>query len=151
MEMARCMLGNLPNFLWGKAVSTAIYILNRCPTKAVQGKTPFEAWSGRKPNISHIRVFGCEAFSFVVSEKRKKLDQKVEKCIFVGYDSQHKGYRLYSPSYKAVLVSRDVKFNELPFDSTSKEDVVDPEDSSVTPSWLDFDGDKSPQEQNSPT
>jgi len=144
MEMARCMLGNLPNFLWREAVSTSIYILNRCPTKAIQGKTPFEAWSGRKPNISHLRVFGCVAFSFVVSEKRKKLDQKVEKCIFVGYESQHRGYRLYSPSYKAVLVSRDVKFNELPFDSTSKKDVVNPKDSSDAPSWLVFDGDKSP-------
>ena len=87
MEMARYMLGNLPNFLWGEVVSIAIYILNRCPTKAVQGKTPFEAWSGRKPNISHLRVFGCEAFSYIVFEKRKKLDQRVEKCIFVGYDS----------------------------------------------------------------
>jgi len=42
MEMSRCMLGDLPSFLWGEAVSTAIYTLNRCPTKAVQGKTPFK-------------------------------------------------------------------------------------------------------------
>ena len=53
--MARCMLGNLPSFLWGEAMNTAIYTLNRCPTKAVEGKTPYEAWTGNKPNISQDR------------------------------------------------------------------------------------------------
>ena len=71
--MVRCMLGNLLSFLWGEAMSTAIYTLNRCPTKAIQGKIPFEAWSRRKPNISHLRMFGCEAFSYIIFEKRKKL------------------------------------------------------------------------------
>jgi len=151
MEMVRCMLSNLPKFLWGEVMSTPIYTLNRHSTKTIQSKTPFEAWSGRKPNISHLRVFGCEAFSFIVSEKKKKLDQKAEKCIFVGYDSQHRGYRLYSPSYKVMFISRDVKFNELSKDSTSKEDIDDPEDPSVAPSWLDIDIDKSPYGQNSST
>jgi len=138
------MFGNILKFLWGEAISIAIYILNRCPTKAVQSKTPFEAWSGRKPNISYLRLFGCEAFSYIVSKKRKTLNQRAEKCIFMGYDSQHIGYRLYSPSYKAVLISRDVKFNEIPYDFIFNEDVADPKDSSIAPSWLDFDGDKSP-------
>ena len=71
MEMARCMLGNLPSFLWGEFVNTAIYTLNRCPTKAVEGKTPFEAWSRNKPNISHLKVFRCEAFSKLFLIKRK--------------------------------------------------------------------------------
>ena len=133
MEMARCMLGNLPSFLWGEAVNTAIYNLNRCPTKVVEGKTPYEAWTGNKSNISHLRVFGCEAFSYIVSERRKKLDKRAEKCIFVGYDNQHRGYRLYSPSYRGVFVSRDVKFNELPVESTSNEDDDDLDDSSVAP------------------
>jgi len=74
--MTRCMLEDLPSFLWGAAVNTAIYILNRCPTKAVEGKTPYEAWTGRKPNISHFRVFGCDAYAFVVPEKTKKLDKR---------------------------------------------------------------------------
>ena len=88
------MLGNLPSFLWGEAVHTAIHTLNRCPTKAVEGKTPYEAWTEKKPNISHFRIFGCDAFAFITSEKRKKLDKKLKKCIFVGYDSQYKSYEL---------------------------------------------------------
>ena len=63
MEMARCMLGNIPNFLWSEVVSTAIYTLNRCPTKAIIGKTHFEARKRIKPNISHLRVFGFQSFS----------------------------------------------------------------------------------------
>jgi hypothetical protein len=47
---------------WGEAVVTAVYILNRSPTKALNGRTPYEAWHGRKPAVSRIRVFGCLAF-----------------------------------------------------------------------------------------
>jgi len=55
MEMARSMLKEkgMPNTFWAEAVYTAVYILNRCPTKAVQDKTPIEAWSGRKPSAKH--------------------------------------------------------------------------------------------------
>ena len=84
MDMARCMMGNLPKFLWGEAVSTAMYTLNRCPTKVVEGKTPYEVWTGKKPDISHLRVFGCEVFSFIVSEKRKKLDNTSKKVHLYG-------------------------------------------------------------------
>ena len=108
------MLGDLPSFLWGEVVNTIMYILNRCPMKAVEGKTMYEAWIGKKPNISHFRVFGCDAYAFVVLEKNKKMDKRFKKCIFIGYDNQHRGYRLYQPSARAIFVSRDVKFNELP-------------------------------------
>ena len=87
MEMDRCMLINLPSFFWGEAMSTMIYTLNRYPTKVIEGKTPFEVWLEIKPNISHFRVFRCEAFSYIIFKKRKKLDKRAEKCIFVGYDN----------------------------------------------------------------
>ena len=80
MEMARCMLGNLPSFLWGEAMNIIIYTLNGHPTKAIEGKTPFEAWLGIKPNISHLRVFECEAFSYIVFKKRKKLDKRAKNA-----------------------------------------------------------------------
>ena len=83
MKMARCMLGNLFSFLYEEVMNTAIYILNMCLTKAVEGKTPFEAWSRIKPNISHLKVFRCEAFSYIIFKKRKKLNKRAEKCICV--------------------------------------------------------------------
>ncbi len=61
---------------WGEAMNTAVYIKNRCLTKALDSKTPQEAWNGRKPNVSHLRVFGCKAFTHVPDEKRTKLESK---------------------------------------------------------------------------
>ena len=62
MEMVRSMISrtNLPGFLWGEALKTALYILNRVPTKAVP-LTPFELWTGRKPSLNHLKVWGCPA------------------------------------------------------------------------------------------
>ena len=62
MEMARCMLKGkgLPNQFWAEAVNTAVYILNRSYTKALKGQTPHEAYSGKKPFVSHFRTLGCE-------------------------------------------------------------------------------------------
>lgn len=149
--MARCMMENLPSFLWSEAMSTTIYTLNRCPTKAVEGKTPYEAWTRKKPSISHLRVFGCEAYAFVVPEKRKKMNKRSEKCIFVSYDNQHKGYKLYLPSSRAMFVSKDVKFNELAEEFVSYKDVDDVDDSFIAPNWMDINVNLSPQEQITPT
>jgi len=71
------------------------------------------------------------------------LEKGSKKCIFISNDSQHRGYRLYSPSSKAMFILRDVKFNELPKKSTCYEDMDDLDDSSVAPNWLDVSVDKS--------
>jgi hypothetical protein len=76
---------NLPNYFWAKAVATTVYIMNRTPTTIVHGMTPEEKFIGKKPNVSHLRVFGCIAYVHVPDEKRSKLDPKAEKCIFIGY------------------------------------------------------------------
>lgn len=114
MNMARCMLKekNLCNDYWAEVVATAVYILNRSPTISVQGKVPQEAWFGTKLNVAHFRIFGCIAFAHVPEELRQKLDNRSEKCIFVGYSEQSKAYRLYNPVTKKFVMSRDVKFLE---------------------------------------
>ena len=97
--MARCMVKSqvLPHAFWLEAVMCATYVLNRCPTKALQSITPYEAWHGRKPCVAHLRVFGCLAYALVPVQHRRKLDDKAVKCIFVGYSFESKGYRLYHP------------------------------------------------------
>lgn len=64
----------MPYRFWGEATSTIIYILNRCPTKKIVEKTPHEAWTGLKSNVSHLRVFGSMCFRNVPEQSRKKLD-----------------------------------------------------------------------------
>ena len=114
MDMVRCMLHlkKLPKGFWGDAVDCAFYLLNRCPTRSVLGKTPQEAWTRRKPSIGHLRVFGCICYAHVPDVLRKKLDDKAEKCIFLGYSQKTKGYKLYNPVSGKVIVSRDVTFDE---------------------------------------
>ncbi|CAL2249531.1 unnamed protein product [Prunus armeniaca] len=114
MEMARSMIfeKGLPNIFWVEAVYTAVYLLNRCPTKALQNKTPIEAWSNIKPSAKHLKVFGCICYVHIPKEKRHKLEEKSEVGIFLGYSSQSKGYRIYNPKTKKFMISRDVKFDE---------------------------------------
>ena len=109
----RCSLNLVyHNHFWAEAVSTATYLRNRSPTKAVARMTPYEAWTGLKPQVGGLRVFGCQAFVHVLKDERKKLDSKSKKCIFLGYGANTKGYRLYDPVKRKICHSRDVIFNE---------------------------------------
>ncbi|KAL0318554.1 UNVERIFIED_CONTAM: Retrovirus-related Pol polyprotein from transposon TNT 1-94 [Sesamum angustifolium] len=97
---------HLPKAFWAEAVYTAVYLLNRCPTKAVQNMTPIEAWSGKKPSAKHLRVFGSICYVHIPTEKRHKLEEKTEKGIFLGYSTQSKGYRIYNLKTKKLIISR---------------------------------------------
>ena len=71
---------------------------NRLPTVAVkESETPYELWYGRKPDVSHFRVFGCMANAHVPDCELRKLDTKSRKMRFVGYNFTSKGYRRYEP------------------------------------------------------
>ena len=102
----------LPNSLWAEVVHTTVYILNRSPTKPVRNITPYEAWSGRKPEVSHLKVFGCPACSLNKAPNKDKFDQKGEKLLFVAYNDESKGYRLLNSVNNKRTVARDVIFDE---------------------------------------
>ena len=76
-------------------------------------KTPQEIWNGKKPSIKHLNFFGCDAYVHVPKEKRSKLDNKAEKCIFIGYKYGMKGYKLWNPITKKIVYSRDAVFREV--------------------------------------
>ena len=81
---------SLPFFLWAEACSTVVYLHNKSPHRAVGNMTLDECFSGKKPEVSHFRIFGSLTYSHVPSEKRTKLEPTVEKGIFVGYDETAK-------------------------------------------------------------
>ena len=116
MEAARSMLhvAGLPMSFWEYAVLTAVYLRNRSPTKALTDATPYEAWRGDKPDLSHLRVFGCRAYMHLDRTKRSKLQPRSIPVIFVGYAAEAKGWLVYDPvsSNKKAHVSRDVTFHE---------------------------------------
>ncbi|KAL4290879.1 hypothetical protein GQ457_14G021340 [Hibiscus cannabinus] len=113
-NMARSMLKakNMPKEFWAEAVSCAVYLSNHSPTKNLDNVTPQEAWSGRKPSVRHIWVFGSIAYAHVPDQGRLKLDDRSSKYVFIGYDSNSKGYKLFNPSNGRIVISRDVEFDE---------------------------------------
>ena len=102
----------VPGRFWGEAVVTAVYLLNRAPTKSVEGMTPYEAWCGHKPNVAHLRTFGCIAHVKPVGGHVGKLADRSTPMIMIGYESGSKAYRAYNPTTKRVCVTRDVVFEE---------------------------------------
>jgi hypothetical protein len=114
VEMARCMMKSkgVPAELWAEAVKVAVHVLNRSPTRALQGVTPYEKWHKKKPNVSYLRVFGCVTHVKVVGPGVKKLDDRSVPMVFVGYEDGAKAYRLYNPATKRLHISRDVLFEE---------------------------------------
>ena len=105
-EMARCLLvmSELPKFMWTYAVMASTYIRNRCYNPRLE-KTPMEAFSGRKPNISHMHVFGSVCYALVQSPK--KLDARAQEGVFVGYDRGSPAYLVYFPENQEVTQSNN--------------------------------------------
>lgn len=112
--MARSFLKEkqVPSYFWGEAVRHSVYVLNRLPTRALSNCTPYEAWSGQRPDVSHIRIFGCCAFMKVLSVHTKKLDDLSKYVVYLGWEPGTKANRLYDLVEKRVHVSRDVTFVE---------------------------------------
>jgi hypothetical protein len=72
--------------------------------------TPHEAWTGQKPSMSNLRIFGCCAYVHVPAKRRSKLGAKATRCVFIGYPPESKAYLLWNPQTGTILVSRDVHF-----------------------------------------
>ncbi|MCO5567705.1 hypothetical protein L7F22_021399 [Adiantum nelumboides] len=114
-EVARALMSekNMPPCYWAEASSTAVYTMNMTPTATVHDMTPEEKLTRKKPDVSHFKVFGCIAYVHVPDELRMKLESKAEKCVFIGYSIEHKGYKYYNPVKRQVRVSKDVVFDEM--------------------------------------
>ncbi|RDX71714.1 hypothetical protein CR513_48894, partial [Mucuna pruriens] len=103
-DMVRSMISHssLPESLWGEALKTAVHILNRVPTKAVN-KTPYELWTGKKPSINHFHIWGCLAEARPYRPHERKLDSRTVSCYFVGYAKRSRGYKFYDPTSRSFF------------------------------------------------
>ena len=130
MESVRSLLhfAGLPKEFWAEALSTAVYLKNRSPTSCFKNETPYERWFGYKPDVSHLKTFGCVAYAHIPAEKRSKLDKKSVKCLFIGYSEESKGYKMYDPLKKNMFLSRDVIFNEKLFQDKISDKQWEPDD-----------------------
>ena len=128
-ELARTMLSesSLPKYFWANAMSISCYMLNRVLIRPSLKKTLYELFNGRKPNISHLKVFGCRCFILNnAKENLGKFDEKADNSIFIGYSSTSHAYRVYNKRVMTVEESVHVVFDEInPIDQGSTKNYAE--------------------------
>lgn len=119
-DFARCMLQQvqLPGWFWPEAINIAVYILNCCPTKAVAEKTPYEAYTGRKPNLSHLRIFSCIVYMHLHRQQRGpgNFISRAHQCILLGHvESSTSIHKLFDVEKGTIFNSGSIVFDEQIF------------------------------------
>ncbi|KAL6310757.1 hypothetical protein AAG906_006064 [Vitis piasezkii] len=119
LEVARSLMFsmNVPKLFWGQAVLTAAYLINRMSSRVLKFQTPCQTLLKSFPTTRLIstvppKIFGCSVFVHINQQHRSKLDPRSLKCIFLGYSSNQKGYKCYSPVTRKFYNSMDVTFFE---------------------------------------
>lgn len=127
VESARCMLAEsgLPQQFWAEAISMANHVRNRCITKVLKTRTPYELWTGRKPDVKHLHHFGAKVFYLDKSINRNKLSPKGIEGMLIGFSDTAKAYRIWNPEDKKVYISRDVRFFPDVNEAESREIIIE--------------------------
>src|SRR4051812_29830175 len=112
MVSSMMSLTHLPLYFWGYALETTAFTLNRAPSKSVE-TTPYEFWNGSKPDISLLKIWGCDAY--VKRLQPNKLDPKADKCYFIGYPRETTEYSFYHRAEGKVFVAKHGAFLEKEF------------------------------------
>ena len=113
-EICRSMLNakNVPGKFWAECMKTAAHVINRLPQARLDFVSPFQKMWNTKPKVRHFRVFDCVCYVVVPDHLRSKFDKKAIRCIFVGYNSQRKGWRCCDPTTGRCYTLRNVIFDE---------------------------------------
>jgi len=94
-------------------VGIACYLINQTPSLALDEKNPDKVCCSKKPSLTHLRLFGCDAYVHIPKENISKLYNKVEKYTFIGYKDCLKGYNIWNPETKKVVYIQYVVFREI--------------------------------------
>ncbi|KAL4340022.1 hypothetical protein GQ457_08G034200 [Hibiscus cannabinus] len=138
LAVARALFfqSRVPIRFWGECLLTATYIINRLPSKSLDGKSPYELLHSQPPTYSHLKTFGCMCFVSTLKSSRDKFTERALPGVFIGYASGVKGYKVYVLQSRSIVISRNVVFHEdiFPFHSTvSLDTLIDPFPNLVLP------------------
>jgi transposase InsO family protein len=107
-------LSGFPRSFWGWAILNSAHICNVLPSSALAGRTPFEAFYGRRPSVDYLRPFGALAYAHIPDETRHKYTYVSRRCFLLGH-VRNAGYILWDPAAKRTVCSRHVVFDECVF------------------------------------
>jgi hypothetical protein len=137
VDLSRTLLvaGDLPKSLWAEAVNTSVYTLNRTGPSSVEGRTPYELFTGKTAHLNKLHIFGSSCYVHVPKDKRKKWDPKGLRGKFVGYSEDIDGYRILMSSNQ-IIRSKDVVFEpdrnivhvNIPIIESSQNNIVENSD-----------------------
>ncbi|RVW71211.1 Retrovirus-related Pol polyprotein from transposon TNT 1-94 [Vitis vinifera] len=155
-QTARAILlgAHVPNHFWTDAVTTAVHLINRMPSRVLKFKTPLQALSTviSLPTTLMLppRVFGCVAFVHLHKNQRTKLDPCAIRCLFLGYGLHQKRYRCYDPSNHRTYVTMDVTFleSETFYSPTTSTSTLQGAPQNKELNWLRFDWEPVVSESN---
>jgi hypothetical protein len=116
---------SLPGSYWAEGLHTATYLLNRLPSKMIQAAYPHLALFGSAPSYEQLRVFGCACYPNIATTAPHKLAPRSTQCVFLGYSSDHKGYRCLDLSTNRLIVSQHVIFDEDSFPLVASPNLID--------------------------
>ncbi|GJU99550.1 putative RNA-directed DNA polymerase [Tanacetum coccineum] len=108
----------VPTKFWHFAYDTAVYLINRMPSRNSSNTSPFEHIFKRKPDFSFLKVFGCQCYPHLRPYNKHKMDFRSIPCVFLGYSPSHHGYRCLYPTSNRLYIARHVRFNEQCFPFT---------------------------------
>ncbi|KAK9051887.1 hypothetical protein SSX86_028515 [Deinandra increscens subsp. villosa] len=106
---------HVPRRFWHFAFDTAVYLINRMPSRTNSSTSPFQHLFKRTPDYTFLRVFGSQCFPHLRPYNQHKMDFRSAPCVFLGYSPAHHGYRCLDPVTDRVYISRHVRFNESCF------------------------------------
>lgn len=117
---------HVPASYWVDAFISAVYIINRIPTKVLQDHSPYELLYSMIPNYTNMRTFGCLVYPYLRDYSAHKLAPCSIPCIFIGYNNQYKGYKCLDPTTSRVYITRHARFDEatFPFFRTAAQNAI---------------------------
>lgn len=106
---------SLPLHYWIHAFTSTVFLINRLPTKVLGDNSPYEKLFQKQPDYSILKVFGCQCYPYIRPYNLHKISFRSTPCVFLGYSTQHKGYKCLDLSSGKLYISRHVTFDEGAF------------------------------------